>query len=48
MTAPASPRASALTSVVIAACSAPFALNTRASSALISRNRTTAAAIAAR
>jgi len=35
-----------LTSVVIADCSAEFALNTLASRALITRNRTIAAAIA--
>jgi len=46
MTAPESPRASSLTSAVMADCSAPLALNTRASSALIARNATTAAAIA--
>jgi hypothetical protein len=46
MTASASPRASSFTSVVIADCSALFALNTRARSALIARNATTAAAIA--
>jgi hypothetical protein len=46
MTAPESPRASSFTSAVIADCSALLALNTRASSALIARNATTAAAIA--
>jgi hypothetical protein len=41
-----SPRASSFTSAVMADCSALLALNTRARSALIARNATTAAAIA--
>jgi hypothetical protein len=44
--APVSPRASSLTSAVMADCSALLALKTRARSALIARNATTAAAIA--
>jgi hypothetical protein len=46
MTAPVAPRASSFTSAVMADCSALLALNTRARSALIARNATTAAAIA--
>jgi hypothetical protein len=46
MTAAESPLASSFTSAVMADCSALLALNTRARSALIARNATTAAAIA--